>query len=633
MALLVVLANVTAGLGLGAMVLRVLGLDKEMTPGEHWTVSFAIGFGVLGWLVFPIGIAGLLSAGPLWTLLLAGSLGVLLLRKGGLPVLGTNPDAIGKALLALLCVILFLDLAEALAPPADADSLAYHFNWPKRFIADGKVAFIPQAWTGAVPLLTQMTYIPSLALGGETALTLWTMTASWAGAAMLFVFCRRHLSLNWSLAVALIYLTTPAVIYGGGSGQVEQKMTLFVLAGAWGLARSLETGRLSFAVLAGLAAGFFAGAKYMGLLFVASAGLVILFQRGPVRQGLVAGAAFGVAAVAGGFQWYAWNAVHTGDPVFPMFFEWLGRDDLDFWSADYTVWFKKALRSIERDLPRSVWWFIGYPFKATFDPLPLFEARRTGFGPFGMLALPFAVFGAWILRHRIRQSRLLTYAVVCALFYTLWWFTGSSQRIRHLLPVLPLFLVVVTVAAVRFADFKKLHPPLLAAVGLTLIVQLAGHGIFSLAYLKHLAGNDNRQAFLSRNVIFYDVVPWINANLGPEDRLFLSDRQILYYLKVPYFYGSPHVQARVELRPGRVRPQTLYRQLKSAGITHIMHRYARETASDLEQAPWRVLEKMGCLTLRKKFQLRSFKSRTLPGFYNNLMDIEIFRLNDLECLQ
>ena len=632
MALLVALANVTAALGLGAFALRILGLDQDITPGERWTLSFAIGFGLLGWLVFPIGIAGLLSAEPLWALLAAGSAGILLLWKDGLPVLKDAPDAIGKALLAVLCVILLMDLAEGLAPPADADSLAYHFNWPKRFIAAGEVAFIPQAWTGAVPLLVQMTYIPPLALGGEGALTLWTMAASWAGAALLFVFCRRHVSLNWALAVTLIYLTTPAVVYGGGSGQVEPKMTLFVLAGAWAVARSLRTGRISFALLAGLAAGFFAGAKYMGLLFVAATGLVILFQRDGLKQGFGAGLAFGVAAIAAGFQWYTWNAVHTGDPVFPMFFEWLGRDDLDFWSADYNVWFKKTLRLIERDIPRSLWWLVGYPFKATFDPLPLFEARRTGFGPFGMLLLPFAAFGAWAFRDWIRQSRLFIYAIVCALFYVLWFFTGSSQRIRHLLPVLPLFLVVMAVPAVRFAKLKNVRTPLLAAMALVLTLQLAGHGIFSLTYLKYILGNSQRDAFLSRNVFVYGAVPWINANLGPKDRLFVNERQILYYLRVPYFFGSPNVQAKVELRQGRVNPATLYRQLKSVGVTHILHRYETEPGKGIEQTPWGRLRDMDCLAPRKKFQLRSFKSRTLPDLNEATVDFEIFKLKDRGCL-
>lgn len=633
MVLFVVLANVTAGLGLGAGVLRILGLDKEVSPGEHWVLSFAIGFGVLGWLVFPIGIAGFLSAGPLWTLLAFGSLGVLFLRKSGAPVLKENPDGVGKALLIIFCLSLFFDFAEALAPPVDADSLAYHFNWPKRFIAAGAVSFIPQAWTGAVPMLVQMTYIPPLALGGEVALTLWAMTASWAGVAMVFVFCRRHLSLNWSLAISLIYLTTPAVVYGGGSGQVEPKMTLFVLAGVWGLARFLETGRLSFAVLAGFVAGFFAGAKYLGLLFVAAVGLVVLFRRSGFRLGLIAGVAFGFAALAGGFQWYAWNAVHTGDPVFPMFFEWLGRDDLDFWSEDYSVWFKKTFTRLERDVPRSLWWLIGYPIKATFDPLELFEARRTGFGPFGMLVFPFAVFGVWSLRDQIRESRLFIFALGCVLFYILWFFTGSSQRIRHLLPVYPLLVLVVGVAAVRGAKLKTLQAPLLAAMGLTLIVQLAGHGIFSLTYLKRLASNNSHAAFLSRNILIYDVVPWINTNLGSQDRLFLSERQLLYYLKVPYYFGSPNVQARVELRRDRVRPKTLYRQLESVGVTHVLIQHETKSGVSIKKTPWQVLRETGCLVSQKKFQFRYFKSRTLPSLGGGTKQIEIFKFEGPQCFQ
>jgi len=318
--------------------------------------------------------------------------------------------------------------------------------------------------------------------------------------------------------------------------------------------------------------------------------------------------------------------------VFPMFFQWLGRDDLSFWTAEYDVWFKEFFRKVERDIPRSVWWFIGYPFKATFDSLPLFEAKRTGFGPFGMLILPLSACGAWVFRKRIRHSPLFAYAAICGLFYTLWFFTGSSQRIRHLLPMLPLFLLTMAVAAERFTDLKKLHPPLLAALGLTLIVQLAGHGVFSLAYLKHLAGDYSREAFLSRNVLVYDVVPWINANLGPKDRIALSERQILYYLNVPYFFTSATIQVSVELRPDRIRPQTLYKQLRSLGVTHILYRYRAEPGSGLEQTPWLPLWEMGCLTPRKKFKLRSFKSRTLPGLNNAPADVGISRLNGRECL-
>ena len=628
---LVVVVEIAACLGLGAMVLRVLRIDENLTRGEHWTVAFAIGFGALGWLVFPLGVAGLLGAGPLWILLLLAALGVLLLWRAGPPVMDADLDIVGKALLALIACVLVLCLAEALAPPVDADTLAYHFNWPKRFISEGRITFIQQTWDGAIPLLTQMTYVPALALGGERALTLWTMASGWAAAVFLFVLCRRHLDLNWSLAVVLIFLTTPAVIYGSGSGQVEVKMALFVMAGAWAVARFLETGRASFAVLAGLGAGFYAGSKYLGLLFVAAAGLVILFQRGGAGRGIVAGLCFGAAAVAAGSQWYAWNALHTGDPVFPAFFQWLGHNDLSFWTVEHDRWFKEFLVSAERAVPRTFWWLVAYPFKAIFDAFPVFQAKRVGFGPYGVLLSPFAILGAWVFRERIRRSRLLPYAAVCALFYVIWFFSGVSQRIRHLLPILPLFLIVMTVAAERLVGLMAGRRALVTAVAATVVLQLAVHGIFSMKYVVYAVGG-NREAFLERNIQNYAAVPWINANLGPGDRVFLGERQFFYYLTVPYFFGGPGAQALVDLRPGPKDPRVLYRQLKSIGITYVLLRRDVRADGIRYNSPLDVLRERGCLYPQKSFEASLFASRTLPDLVSRRGILDILKLRDGSCL-
>jgi hypothetical protein len=632
MPVLAVIAEGAACLGLGALVLRALGISGDLNRGEHWAVAFAIGFGTLGWLVFPLGVGGLLGTGPLWVLLVAASLGLVPLCRAGLPVLDDDVDMIGKGLLVLIAFVLVIDFAEAVTPPADADSLAYHFNWPKRFVSAGHISFITQAWDGAIPLLTQLTYVPALALGGEKAMTLWTMASGWASAVFLFVLCRRHLGLNWSLAVALIFLTTPAVIYGAGSGQVEIRMALFVMAGAWAVARSLDTGRLSFAALAGLCAGFYAGSKYLGLLFVAAAGLVILFQRDGIRRGLASGLVFGSAAAIAGFQWYAWNALHTGDPVFPALFQWLGRDDLEFWTADYDRWFKEFLAGAERAVPRNLWWFFAYPFKATFDPLPVFQAKRVGFGPYGVLLLPLSALGAWVFRERIRQSRLLPYGVICALFYAIWFYSGVSQRIRHLLPILPLFLVVMTVAAEKIAQHRGLRGPLVAAVAVCIAIQLAAQGIFSISYLNHLSGGD-RESFLERNVQNYASVPWINTNLGPRDRILVGERQFLYYLSVPYFFAAPGVQALVDVRQGAKDPGTLYRQLKSIAITHVLLRRDVGAEGIRYTSPLDALRESGCLELVKSFQTSQFASRILPSLKSRPGVQDILKLRGQECLE
>lgn len=624
----VVLLELLCCLGLGAAAMRVLKIDGDVRPGEHFAIAFAVGFGILGWLVFPLGISGYLSNGPMGALLAAGSLGVVLLWRSGTEIAWPSADAAGRILLALLGVIVVFDLLEGIAPPADADTLAYHFDVPKRFLAAGRIEFILWPLEGSIPFLAHMTYLPVLALGGEPALTAWTMISGWAPAALLFVLCRRHLDFNWSLAVTLVFLSTPAVIYGAGSGQVEPRLALFVMVAAWATARALETGRINYAVLAGLGAGFFAGAKFTGLLFAAVSGLVLVFQ----RRWLVHGAVFSVAFLAAGFQWYAWNGIHTGDPVFPMLFQWLGRDDLTLWPKAYDLVFKAQYFGVENPLPTTLPWLLYYPFKATLDFATLPDAGRVGFGPYGLLALPFAAFGLWRFRHRVRRSPLFTYASLALLFYVLWFFAGGSQRIRHLLPVWPLFLLSVTVAAERFTADGKNRRPLLAAVVCTLLLQTAGHGLFAVNYIKFLANGADREAFLLRNVDWYVAVPWINANLTGTDRIFIIRRQLRYYLRVPSFLGSDHLQAAVELRPGATDVRTLHRQLRRAGITHFL--LIREGNGDAPTyfAPLEPLHRAGCLTPLMTFKQRQFRSRTLPTLSYIPQTADVLRLRDEGCL-
>ncbi len=194
-------------LGLGAAILRLFRITDALSPGERLTWAFAVGFGALGWLLFFLGVAGRFSAGPLLILLVTGACGSVLLRGSAAPSKRVDsPSSFGAAdfvLMAGMAIAVGFNLLEGLAPPADADTLAYHFALPKQFLQAGTLEFVPRAVDGAVPLLVQMTYVPVLGLGGEGALTLWTMVSEWAATALVFVVCRRRLDRRWSLATAL----------------------------------------------------------------------------------------------------------------------------------------------------------------------------------------------------------------------------------------------------------------------------------------------------------------------------------------------------------------------------------------------------------------------------------------------
>ena len=408
--------QIAACVGFGGVVLRALGMLKELTTWERAVWAFAMGYGVLGWLLFFVGIAEFYQPLPLFLLLGLGTLGLFSFR-GALAPISSPVDSeewalINWALMVALGVALIFNLAQGLSPPADADSMAYHFALPKQFLNEGRLSFVERAMDGAAPLLNQMTYIPALAIGGEKGLTLWTMASEWGATALLYLVSRHYLDQRWSLAVGVIFLTTPAVVYGGGSGQVEVRNAMFAIMAAISVARAVTTGDARYAALAGLGVGFFMAGKYIGLLFALACGLSILLQRRWFLHGLVLTI---VAMVAGG-QWYVWNIIHTGDPFFPLLFGTLDYSAVPFWGQEQHAALQKLFLENEQAVPSNFSWLALYPFVATFSGFPQFESGRTGLGPFILLLLPFALAGAWQFRQRLNRHPLLVVASITVLF-------------------------------------------------------------------------------------------------------------------------------------------------------------------------------------------------------------------------
>lgn len=623
---------IAASTGFGAMVLRAIGVLGDLALRERLTWSFAVGYGTLGWLLFILGVAALYKPLPMILLMGVGALGLLAFRKIPAPVYDNTMEDkrwgfVDLMLLAALAIALVYDFMEGLAPPADADSMAYHFALAKQFLGEGQLIFVERAMDGAIPLLNQMTYIPALGLGGEKGLTLWTMVSGWGATALLFSICRRYLDRRWSLSVSIIFLTTPAVVYGGGSGQVEIRNAMFATIAAFSIARAVTIDDLRYAVLAGLAVGFFMAGKYTGLLFALGCGLSILLQRRWFVHGFVLTA---IALVAGG-QWYAWNMIHTGDPFFPVLFGVLDNSTLPFWSPEQNATLQKLLLHSEQAVSTNVLWLALYPFVATFSGYPQFESGRTGLGPYILLILPFALAGLWRFRARIRRHPLFIAALVAVLFYALWFLIGSSQRARHMVPVLPIVLLVFTVSAHRWCCSKKGTRPLIAAVFISVGLQLAGHSVFSLNYAQHHMSGETRDAFLRRNVHSYDVVPWVNDNLGANDRLFIFTRQLNFLLDVPYFYAHIQQEGWIDLRPEANDPLRFLRQVRERGITHLL-----VIGDPLEKAytggimQWRPLLHAGCLEIIRKIDTRLIGSRTLGQAHPG--QAYILNVSDFKCV-
>ena len=629
-----VLLIVIACIGAGAVVLAILGTLDELHRRERIPWSFAVGLGVMGWMLFFLGVAGGISFSILLALCLVAAAGCFALARAGWPRFEVGRiDWFGRLLCAGILVALAFDLFEGVSPPADADSLAYHFALPKQFVAAGRLEFVPRAADGAAPMLIHMSYLLALALGGETGLTLWAMVSGWLAGLLLFVLARRHLDLNWSLAVVLIFLTTPAVIYGAGSGQVETRLVLFVLVAAFAAAEAVRAGDIRYVALAGLAAGFFAGAKYTGLLFAASCCLPLFIG----RRWFARSAVFALAAVIAGGQWYAWNWVHTGDPIFPLLFAPLGFPDSEIWNLAQDVYFRSTYLDAESPVPVGALGLLAYPFQASLGLVDAFESSRTGMGPFGLLILPFALVGCWRFRSRLRASGLLVPVVIAVVFYVVWYFYGSSQRVRHLLPVYPLFLIGLSVAAQRWVVAGRAYlGPAAAVVVLTIPLQLAGHGIYALNYMRAVLSGESREAFVRRSVMASEPAIWINANLTKQNKVLLTARQLVYLLEIPVHYAHRQFDALVEIRPDSASPSKFLKHLQKQGVSHVLVTdgpgvaHSGTAGSGLEGLT-SALEQADCAQLVRYFDLAVRSSRTLPDLAVSTTRMKLLAIKPSAC--
>jgi hypothetical protein len=236
--------------------------------------------------------------------------------------------------------------------------------------------------------------------------------------------------------------------------------------------------------------------------------------------------------------------------------------------------------------------------------------------------------GAWTNRDRILRSRLISLAGIAGLFYVIWFVSGFSQRIRHLLPVYPLVVICLTAAAVEWSrrhDWK----PLLAALVLSVAVQLAAGLVFARGYALHVVTRESRDDFLRRNVSAYDAARWVNTHLGASDKVYTLWRPLIFLFDVPSYYGHSIQDARVDARVDGVDAAKLMEQFRRQGITHVLA-YTADLARDGFPA-WRELAAGGCLRLISPINVSLFGSRTMRALGESPSVWGIYALDEGAC--
>jgi len=433
---------------------------------------------------------------------------------------------------------------------------------------------------------------------------------------------RRWMTREWSLALILVFQTTPSVIFGGGSGHMEVRTSLFMLIGAITVMDFIKKKNLNNLVVAALMAGFFMGSKYYGLYAATGIGIVSLFQRRRIKSSMIY---VGIILIAGG-QWYVWNWWHTGMPVFPSLYDLMNKPISPYWNESINEAFKLSFAS--ECVKSNIFWLVFYPIATTLMPEQCFDSGRVGLGPFLWLLLPGVIASLYVFRNKWVKTSLLYFILPGIIYYILWFLIPTNQMTRHLLPIYAIIILSSTILIYKSYHIKGFiwcRYIFILSSSICIIIGIGIHIIFASNYLKYHLIDENRDQFYHRNVGYYNVVKWINTNLSKNDIVVNPIRYINYLLDIKYFYLRKNYQTSIII-DSNLDIKKIIKDLQKNNITHIIisPKWEEQSIFGDDHKIYSELATKNWLTKLIDFETKSFPSRTLGVASKETASILVF---------
>lgn len=493
---------------------------------EEVAFSTGLGLGVLAYLVFFLGLLGLL-----YPLVVGGVIVVLValcypvwrdlarrvpagLRRARLPLL-----VLGAALLLLAALSPFWRMP--LYPPTTFDAIMYHLPSAKIYVDQHQVVLARYLRFPLAPQTNEMLFTLALLFADDiTAQLIQFLMALLVGVA-LYAWGRRVFSQRAGLWAAGLWLANPLVWWLGSAAYIDLSVTLFACLGVYAFFNWVTTRAQGWLILAAAMCGFAAGSKYTALFFIAALALPALYLGFRERRWRAA-ILFVVVASCVAAPWYLRNVYYAGnpfEPFFPGIFGYHLWDDTDM-NSQLRDWFYKGMG---RDpgalllLPWNLTMHQGlFGNDAPLMPLPF-------------LALPLTIIAA------IRRRYLIGLLLISAADLLIWFFSAQIQR--YLLPVMPLLILATAVMLDMLVAWvprlcKGRIPAVLAALGFALCLvpawfyaagQVADKGPVPVTAAE-------RNAYLSKELSAYPAHKFLNDRAGSAYRLYaLYDEEMAYY--------------------------------------------------------------------------------------------------------
>ena len=550
---------------------------------EEVVFSVGLGFGILAYATFFLGILGLLYTSLFYGLVIVifvFAIGEII--KSRKQIKKTNPPAppgtrfsfVYLPIWILLGIFVTVNFIMSFIPELFYDSLVCHLGAPNYYVIKHKIVEMPYRVGSHYPSNVQMLYTIGLLLKGEGLPKLLHFSSGILCLGAIFSFSKRYFNHFVGIIACAIFYSVPILVMNSWVTGNDIALSYFFILSIYALINyfSLETSSVNngrgfkWFILSAIFSGIAMGSKYTGVFTLF--GIVVLIfcyqyfkmkKKIPevTKQILI----FTVIVVAIMSPWLIKNMIHTGNPVYPVLYKWLGGRNLIVHSD--SIMMPKGLQSLELKK------FFLSPWTLTMKG----QNSMTFIGPMFLLFAPFVFF--------IKKKRsIINYLILFFVFSYILWGIGTFKY-RYLLPA---FSVLSIVTAYGLVTLCERIPKYLGKLIPIVFAIFMGTNLYSVLMIMHfsynpfnvLTGLETREHYLSLTrpgypYPSYRAFKYINENLPEDAKIMIVGDSKIHYIKRDFISNNVHnFTPVVEWTKVSKNGDELYRKIKEEKITHIL---------------------------------------------------------------
>ncbi|MFH1352729.1 MAG: glycosyltransferase family 39 protein [bacterium] len=578
-ALFLVVGIIAGAFFIGRRVIQLLKI-KMSSPLEDLTFSFGAGLGSLGYIVFFLGIFGLLYKSifyPLWLVLFVlGIKEILPLAKTGASK-KFQISLLHKIIIFLLFLLVLFNFLISFTPEMFYDSLNYHLGLPNYYSNYHRILPSPYKIVSHYPHLMSIVYLMGMMLKNEMTPKLINFSCGLITILGIFYFCEKNFNSRiMGIIGAAVFYFTPTVISRSWSATTDIGLTLFTFLSLSALINSLTIkGDNKWLILSAILAGFAMGSKYSGILFSSGLAAVLFFSKDScfftkIKKILL----FGAIALMTYSPWLVKNYVESGNPVHPFLAK--------YWNVKYSHqshtdqiknYFSAPVRKKQNFLN-----LLTVPWNLSIKGGGSNKYSSPDYFMIGAVFLAFIpLFFLIDAKNKKTVYKLLLFSFFTYVLWVLW---APDTKIKYYTPAIPALSVAAAFAVVKTGEINKFIGNILLWVFIFLItinflfmVPLA-HVVYK--PFSILTGSLSKSEYLSASrpsypCPSYGAYRYANKNLSADAKILMFRDSKCYYIKRKFVTSdvAGH-NPLIEFLNHVSDADEFYSYLKQKEITHII---------------------------------------------------------------